>query len=194
VTIAFGTGLRLSEIRLLTWRQIDFTHRAILVGRSKTAHGAGRPVHLNSRALAALQTWARQFPDRRPAHFVFPSERIGFSGDAEIPQVFDTDPRKPITSWKTAWQSAKTAAGVPCRFHDLRHTAVTRLLEAGQPFAIVAEIMGWSPATSVRMAKRYGHIGESVRRAAMAALDGAPLPTEPPQSVDSVDVVSLYVT
>jgi hypothetical protein len=48
---------------------------------------------------------------------------------------------------------------------------VTRLLEAGQPFAVVAEIMGWSAATAVRMAKRYGHIGESARRQAMAALE-----------------------
>jgi hypothetical protein len=39
------------------------------------------------------------------------------------------------------------------------------------PFAVVAEIMGWSAATAVRMAKRYGHIGESARRQAMAALE-----------------------
>ena len=70
-----------------------------------------------------------------------------------------------------SWTTARTAAGISCRFHDLRHTAVTRLLEAGQPFAVVAEIMGWSPATSVRMAKRYGHIGDSVRRQAMTALE-----------------------
>ena len=102
---------------------------------------------------------------------MFPSERVGFSGNDEIPQVFDTDPSKPITSWKTAWLTAKQSAGVECRFHDLRHTAVTRLLESGQPFAVVADIMGWSAATAVRMVKRYGHIGDSARRRAMAALD-----------------------
>jgi integrase len=107
---------------------------------------------------------------------VFPSERVGFSGNDEIPQVFDTDPATPISSWKTAWASAKKVADTECRFHDLRHTAVTRLLDAGQPFAVVAEIMGWSAATAVRMAKRYGHIGESARRQAMAALE-APAPT-----------------
>jgi integrase len=62
-------------------------------------------------------------------------------------------------------------ACVECRFHDLRHTVVTRLLEAGQPFAVVADIMGWSAAMAVRMAKRYGHIGPSAKRAAMATLD-----------------------
>jgi integrase len=54
-----------------------------------------------------------------------------------------------------------------------RHTTVTRLLERGVPFAVVATIMGWSPATSVRMAKRYGHIGPSAQREAMALLDAA---------------------
>jgi hypothetical protein len=56
---------------------------------------------------------------------------------------------------------------------------VTRLLEAGQPFAVVAEIMGWTAATSVRMAKRYGHIGESVRRQAMNALEAHPASQAP---------------
>src|SRR5258705_5675315 len=33
-----------------------------------------------------------------------------------------------------------------CRFHDLRHSAVTRLLEAGIPYPVVASMMGWSAA------------------------------------------------
>ena len=116
---------------------------------------------MNARALAGLQTWAKEFPKRKCDHFVFPSEKVGIAGNDEIVSVFDTDPSKAITSWKVSWTTARTAAGISCRFHDLRHTAVTRLLESGQPFAVVAEIMGWSPATSVRMAKRYGHIGDS---------------------------------
>jgi len=175
VVLALSTGLRLDEMRLLRWKQIDVANRALRVGRSKTQAGAGRAVHLNQRALQTVSAWTLQFPKRKPDHFVFPSERVGFSGNDEIPQVFDTDPTKPITSWKTAWLRAKETAGVTCRFHDLRHTAVTRLLEAGQPFAVVADIMGWSAATSVRMAKRYGHIGESARRQAMAALDAPTL-------------------
>ncbi|MCU1308067.1 MAG: hypothetical protein JWN45_2762 [Acidobacteriaceae bacterium] len=51
-----------------------------------------------------------------------------------------------------------------CRFHDLRHTAVTRLLEAGIPYPVVASMMGWSAATAIRMAKRYGHIGSKALR------------------------------
>ena len=69
-----------------------------------------------------------------------------------------------------------------CRFHDLRHSACTRLLEGGVSFPIVASLMGWSPSTTTKMAKRYGHIGPSAKRAAMATLDGAEsreMPTGP---------------
>jgi len=56
------------------------------------------------------------------------------------------------------------------RFHDLRHTAATKLLEHGTPFAVVAQILGWSASTAVRMAKRYGHIRPEVQRQALAAV------------------------
>ena len=145
---------------------------ASIAEAASAADDTGR-VPINARALKTIREWAAQLPDYKPAHYVFPSEKVGISGNDEIPEVFDTDPTKPITSWKTAWKTAKSAAGVECRFHDIRHTTVTRLLERGQPFAVVAEIMGWSAATAVRMAKRYGHIGPSARRSAMAALDEA---------------------
>lgn len=171
VAVSLATGLRHNELRSLRWRQVDFGNEAIKVGRSKTATGTGRAVPLNQRALTTLRTWAKEFPGRKMDDHVFPSERVGFSGNDEIPQVFDTDPEKAITSWKVAWTTARAAAGVQCRWHDLRHTTVTRLLEAGHPFAVVASIMGWSAGTAVRMAKRYGHIGPSAQRQAMAALD-----------------------
>jgi integrase len=171
----------------MRWSQIDFVNEAIRVGRSKTAHGTGRAVPLNRRALTAVTDWAKQFPDRKPSDHVFPAERVGFSGNDEIPQVFDTNPRKAITSWKTAWMTAREEAGVQCRFHDLRHTTVTRLLERGAPFGVVATIMGWSPATSVRMAKRYGHIGRSAQREALARLDDAPRSAEAPEAGKAAD-------
>ena len=57
--------------------------------------------------------------------------------------------------------------------HDLRHTGCTRMLEAGVPFSVVSDIMGWSASTAVRMAKRYGHIGHSARREAVDKLSNA---------------------
>ena len=37
-----------------------------------------------------------------------------------------------MTSWRSAWRSLRKAAGLPhVRFHDGRHTALTRLAEKG---------------------------------------------------------------
>jgi len=44
------------------------------------------------------------------------------------------------------------------------------MLEAGIPFSVVASIMGWSASTTVRMARRYGHIGQTAQRQAVNAL------------------------
>jgi hypothetical protein len=47
------------------------------------------------------------------------------------------------------------------------------MLEAGVPFSVVSDILGWSASTAVRMAKRYGHIGHSARRDAVNKLSNA---------------------
>ena len=60
-----------------------------------------------------------------------------------------------------------------CRFRDLRRTAVSRMLNAGIPIAKVAKIAGWSPATMVRMAARYGRFSLSELRGAVECISGA---------------------
>jgi integrase len=180
VVIAINTGPRRSELFSLRWKQIDFVNWIIRVGESKTRAGRHREVPLNSRARVAIQVWAEQFPDRADDHFVFPSEHVGAGGDNFDANITGTKPSKAVGTLKTAWRTAKKAAGVKARWHDLRHTAVTRLLENGQTLPMVASIMGWSASTTVRMAQRYGHISTDARRAAMEAMS-APRPrlTEP---------------
>ena len=170
VLLALNTYMRYSEIRLHCWGQIDIKSCTLTVGLSKTDSGTGRVLPLNDRAVAILGFWASLFPGREPNHYVFASERYGASGDG-LPVVFDCDPTKPIGRWKEAWESAKTRSGVSCRFHDLRHTGCTRMLESGVPFSVVAAIMGWSPSTTVGMSRRYGHIGQASQRQAVNALN-----------------------
>jgi len=110
------------------------------------------------------------------AGHVFPSEKYGLAQREDEHKgstracVHSTDTTKPIGRWKEAWEAAKIRAGVQSRFHDLRHTGCTRMLEAGVPFSGIATIMGWSASTTVRMAKRYGHIGQNAQRLAVDAL------------------------
>jgi integrase len=172
VLLALNTCMRYSEIRLLRWEQVDLNSCVLTVGTSKTDAGTGRVLPLNDRAVAILRFWASLFPSLEANHFVFPAERYGASGKG-VPVVYDTDPTEPIGRWKEAWESAKIRAGVSCRFHDLRHTGCTRMLEAGVPFSVVATVMGWGASSSVRMARRYGHIGQPAQRQAVNALDHA---------------------
>ena len=140
--------MRYSELRLLKWEQVNFAARAVTVGASKTEAGAGRVIPLNARALSILTFWAGLFPTREPKHYVFPSEKYGLAQRKDEREgltrvcVYSTDPTKPIGRWKKAWEVAKVEAGVQCRFHDLRHTGCTRMLEPGVPFSVVASIMG----------------------------------------------------
>jgi integrase len=159
--------MRYSELRLLEWRQVDLARRTIAVGASKTESGEGRVIPLTCSAAQVLTSWATLFPNRKPNHYVFASEQYGQGGI-----VYDTDPTQPMTSWKEAWEAAKIRAGVVCRFHDLRHTGCTRLLDAGVSHPIVAEIMGWSASTAIRMIKEvYGHIGLRAKQQAMEAAE-----------------------
>ena len=173
VVLALNTGLRRSELFGLRWGQIDVVDWMIRVGESKTRAGRHREVPLNSRARMAIQMWAEHFPDRTDEDFVFPSEHVGAGGDNFDANITSTEPSKAVGTLKTAWNTAKKIARVSVRWHDLRHTAVTRLLESGQTLPMVASIMGWSPSTTVRMAQRYGHISTDARRAAMEAMAAA---------------------
>ena len=49
-------------------------------------------------------------------------------------------------------------------------TAATRMLEGGRPLLVVASILGWSPSTAARMAKRYCHIGNVAQMNAVEML------------------------
>ena len=46
---------------------------------------------------------------------------------------YAADPTKPITDLTSAWDALRKRANVRCRLHDLRHTAATKMAEAGVP-------------------------------------------------------------
>lgn len=56
---------------------------------------------------------------------------------------------------------------VDFRFHDLRHTAATRLADAGADPFVIAEILGHS---DLRMTKRYTHATDQWKRHALEQL------------------------
>ena len=65
------------------------------------------------------------------------------------------DPTKPASHWHSAWRALRKSAGLAgFRFHDLRHTVVTDLLEAGEPEHVIEAVTGH---LSRRMLEHYSH-------------------------------------
>ena len=72
---------------------------------------------------------------------------LGSRGFVRIPSACENghiDPESPVSNWSAAWNRACKIAAVPgLGFHGLHHSAATKLLKTGVPFAVVAHILGW---------------------------------------------------
>jgi integrase len=166
VLLALNTALRKNEIRTLHWNQVDLLKQTLSVGHTKTEGGSGRVVPLNSAAYTALVHWSGRFPHAEPDHFVFPA-----CEDARLdclrPNTAKVDLTRPIRSWRTAWRRAVKDAGLNLRFHDLRHTCITKLSE-GQ--ASEQTIMAIAGHLSRAMVEHYSHVRMAAKRAALEAI------------------------
>jgi integrase len=98
---------------------------------------------------------------------------------------YTTHPSIPVTSVERSWKTAKVKAAwilagrpdsmediepLECRMHDLRHTAVSRLVKARIPIPIIAQLVGWSTSTMVAMTARYGHYSMDTLRLAVETI------------------------
>src|SRR5581483_10928948 len=109
---------------------------------------------------STLVAWAAQFPNRKLSDAVFPSEKYGQpKKDSTELSIYAIDVTRPIGTFKNAWNDVRERASVEARFHDLRHTGISRLLNSGVSHMVVAQIAGWSTSTAIRMMREvYGHI------------------------------------
>jgi len=169
IMLAINTGMRASEIRGLTWVQVDFLAKSLMVGKSKTAAGTGRIIPLNPRAVTVLTHWRGLFPGAEAEHYVFPHEKYGLAGKDRKQCAYEIVPSEPMHRWKVAWESARKAAKVSCRFHDLRHTFISRLAESQASDSTVMALAGH---VSRAMMERYSHIRMEAKRRAVDDLSG----------------------
>jgi integrase len=81
VLLAAGTGLRMSELFGLKWRDVDFAGKQVSVLRSIVKQSVGpckteasqKPVPLDPRLVRTLRTWRRSACFRQPTDWVFAS-------------------------------------------------------------------------------------------------------------------------
>jgi integrase len=164
--IALSTGMRLGELRGLGWQDIDWARSVLSVRRSIDQYstendpksGSARTIDLDATCLQALKELrARQNPDRlklgeawKHADLVFASSSGNYLQARSIYRVKER---------------LESASGVPAiRFHDLRHTAATLMLQAGIPVKVVSERLGHANATITL--NLYAHVLPNMQRAA----------------------------
>ena len=172
--IAVNTTQRGCELKGLRLRDIDLVGRTVTVRRDATKTDAGcREIPLNETALWALGRLvdrAQILGACEPGHFLFPSFRYRRTKDKVTQAGTGYDPTHPMNTWRTAWRSLKRAAGLPnLRFHDLRHSCITKLAESGVPDHVLMSISGH---ISAEMIKHYTHIRSKAKEAAVKGIQG----------------------
>lgn len=146
IVAALDTGMRRGEITRQVWEDIDLNRGVLSVTHSKTPEGEQREIPLTDRMRSVLA------PGKQTSGPVF------------------TFKDEPITRIKTAWAGAIRRAGIPrLRFHDLRHTFNTRLLELGVQTDVRKALMGHSSGEDVHSI--YTHVELPLKRKAINTLN-----------------------
>lgn len=153
--VAGNTTMRPVEVRHLRRKDVDLFARTVTVRRSKLK-SSERLITLNAPAVKALARMIERMGAlgfKEPGHYIWMRTR---------PML---DPNRPAVRWDTAWHALRKAADLPgLRFHDLRHTCITELAEAGVPDMTIQAIAGH---LSKRMLDHYSHIRIAAKRKAL---------------------------
>jgi integrase len=138
--VALNTGMRRNEILSLKWRDVDFVKGFILIDNSKS--GKSRKIPMNATVFDILHDLPHT------SEYVF----------------FNPKTKTHIKDIKTAFSGACRRAEIKgLRLHDLRHTALSKMVEAGIDLVTVSKIAGHS---SIQMTMRYSHpTPENMRKA-----------------------------
>jgi integrase len=146
IIVGIFTGMRISEIRGLRWRDVD----------NGTIHVAQRMDQWG--AIGALKSKAayRDIPLVPMAANALKQQRLR-TGAGEL--VFTTPRGRPVvyTNFrKYVWRKLLAACGLDYEFHSLRHAAASLLIELGWQPKRVQAVMGHSSITMTF--DRYGHL------------------------------------
>lgn len=134
ILLSYKSGPRIGEIVSIAWKGINYAEKSLKV-KGKTG----------LRTIAIGDVLVERLKARRKksqSEWVFPKSR---------------DPKNHISTnqFDNAWQPIKKSAGVDGRFHDLRHTFITRALVAGKSIFWVSKQVGSSVRT---ITKVYEHL------------------------------------
>lgn len=149
IILALGTAMRQSELFNLRWKDVTFTENGgeiAIIGKGNKL----RIIHMNKTVQDLLLRLRKKNND---GSLVFPSTRTG----------------KRYVTVKKAWAKALKDAGIEnFRFHDLRHTAASWMVQSGADLYSVQKILGHA---DIRTTQRYAHLSPQYLRNDICKLD-----------------------
>lgn len=154
IMFAVQTGLRQSEILDLQWSRVDLFRRTITILEQK--NGGKDTLPVNGRALEVLKEQAKLWQSTSP--YVFPNSDGRRRSSGNLLRAF--------------YKALKRAEIKALRFHDLRHTFATRLVQAGVDLYAVQKLGRWR---TLSMVMRYGHHYAESLRPGIEVLDKLPV-------------------
>jgi len=185
--VALASGARQGELLALRWSDVDMDAGTIRITRTLIC-GARAGARKDNGVPQVEWTFTepktassrRTIPIGRTAVEVLRRHRKAQAAERLLAGrawhdgdlVFATTIGTPVNSsnLRTLYYALLARSGLPrIRFHDLRHTAATLLLEAGVHPRAVADRLGH--ATPSLVMNTYGHVTERMQREATAAMD-----------------------
>ena len=181
--MAVVTGMRQSEMLGLQWKDLDWKNRSLKVQRQlNRVRGVGyrfappktkagrRTIVLGKKSIQKM----REHQDRQHVERLLVGNRWR-DHDLVFPTTIGTpmDQRNLLRDFKSLIQKA----GLPeIRFHDLRHTAASIMLNHGVPLIVVSRRLGHSkPSITLDI---YGHLIASLQAEAAEKIDDLITPVE----------------
>ena len=150
MVFALNTGMRQGEILNLQWQEVDFSRGTLIVMKSK--NGTRRTIPLNAKVYELL------------------AAKQAITGLSRGP-VFKTPLGNllQVRFLVREFCEARNRAGIPdFRFHDMRHTFATRLVQRGVDLYKVQRLLGHK--TNL-MTQRYAHHSPESLREGVNVLD-----------------------
>ena len=175
-TLALTTGMRQGELLGLHWRDVDLGKRRLSVNVALHRLGGkfvfDEPKSASSRRSLELSVLAVEALRR---HRVRQAQERLAAGErwVDLDLVFPNEVGNPINVSNLiprSFHPLLEKAGVPrIRFHDLRHTAATLLLEQGEHPKVVQEMLGHSQIGLTL--DTYSHVTPGMHRKAADTFD-----------------------
>ncbi|MFC1629558.1 tyrosine-type recombinase/integrase [Gemmatimonadota bacterium] len=151
-------GARRGELMSLTWEDVDFDRNEISINSDNSKSGRGRRIPMTLEVRSCFEAF-----------------RLGGNSEGA---VFRQGNGKCWSQFpKYRWKIALDKSGIAdskeerlegFRFHDLRHTAATLMLEAGVELAVISRILGHS-SLNITL-KHYSHITRPMQQDALTRL------------------------